>query len=124
MSPPFLKIILKYNKQIICRNYLLKNSEGLTARTAQNNRTARTNRTTRTSWTTRTAQTTQTTRTALISLRGPRNPSSPSSPIIINKKNPSKDCSLEGLYNSFVSMKKGGYLLSRIALQYHRRKQA
>ena len=26
--------------------------------------------------------------------------------------------------SSFVSMKKGGYLLSRIALQYHRRKRA
>ena len=41
----------------------------------------------------------------------------------ISKKSPPKDFSLGGL-NLFVSLKKGGYLLSRIALQYHRRKQA
>ena len=35
-----------------------------------------------------------------------------------NKKSPKTSC-LRGL-----SMKKGGYLLSRIALQYHRRKWA
>ena len=38
-----------------------------------------------------------------------------------NEKSPPEDFSSRGL---ILLMKKGGYLLSRIALQYHRRKRA
>ncbi len=59
----------------------------------------------------------QTSWTARTTLRGQSSPSCPRSPLNL-KQSPGR------LFLPGDCVKKGGYLLSRIALQYHRRKRA